>query len=456
MNSSFWLYHFSRHFLPQNTQNISFTNVLNYSFPQYSTINGIHFKKKTIMIELLCRGFLSKMGVLLMKNKIFFVILFLFFSVVLFGEVGEVVLIQPEQDNSAIIIVDTETNSDAYCNSDYSESRRFSPEPFNSENDLTKAVYDANSFMLGINSDLLIQQNLMTLQSLQKLYKTLESTSTINISDYSAGIESVINGEVNLSMIDNSNLFFGIGFENFVVGGFADLYLDSSMDLPAWPFEVIISGNEIGKHYEPFSSTDTVLDSSLSIGGFFGYKADSFTVNLSIGMYGPVLYSDMHRTFEFESSNTAAATALVSGTIYSGFDPKTIEFQDVQDILKNGGWKIDAGFIYGSDYPLFGVDIKNIAITEAQFSKSGQFDAEALFSFDTSATPPATYSADYTKEIQWVDATGTSYKLRPTIAGYFNIPLSESLWTQIHAQNKPISGFSFGAGITAFVGDNFS
>jgi hypothetical protein len=45
------------------------------------------------------------------------------------------------------------------------------------KNDLTKAVYDANSFTFGVNSDLLIQQNLMTLQSLQQLYNTLEKTS---------------------------------------------------------------------------------------------------------------------------------------------------------------------------------------------------------------------------------------------------------------------------------------
>ncbi len=399
---------------------------------------------------------MSKMGVFLMKFRNIFVIFFLFTCIMLFGEVGDVVVIQPEKGDSATIIVDTESDSDYLCDSELNEKKKFSPVPFNSENDLTKAVYDANSFTFGINSDLLIQQNLMALNALQKLYHTLEGTSTIDISDYSSGIESVINGEVNLSLVDNSNLFLGIGFDNFIVGAFADLYIDSSMDLPAWPFEVIISGNEIGKEYEPFSSTDTVLDSSFSAGGFFGYKGDAFTVNLSVGMYGPVMYADMHRTFEFESSNTAAATAVVSGTVYSGFDPKKIEFQDIQDILKNGGWKVDAGFIYGSEYPIFGIDIKNIAITEAQYSKSGQFEAEALFGFDTSETPPATYSADYTKEIQWIDATGTTYKLKPTITGYFNIPISETLWGQVHAQNKPVSGFSFGGGITAFLSDNFS
>lgn len=67
---------------------------------------------------------MSKMGVFLMKIRNIFVIFF-FLCIMLFGEVGDVVVIQPEKGDSATIIVDTESDSDYLCNSELNEKEIF-------------------------------------------------------------------------------------------------------------------------------------------------------------------------------------------------------------------------------------------------------------------------------------------------------------------------------------------
>ena len=396
------------------------------------------------------------------KNFLFlcFLIVVLAFTVfsntqVTINEPGE-----DEQSGEEVVVINTDEvnkggGEEVETSGNFHSYKRRAPVPYYSEMDLGWGIRNASSFLLGVDTDLLIQQNLMTVSSMKQLYDTIKSTDTIDLSKYSEGIKAVIDGEVNISLDENTNLFAGLVFDRLSVGVFGDVTLDSTIDLPAWPFEVIISGNEIGKEYKPYSSTDTVLESTVSLGGFLGYKADTYSVNLNIGKYGPVLHSNMHRQFEFESTNTLSATAVVAGEIYSSFDPKKIEFDDVKSIIKNGGWKVDFGFVYGRDYPVLGLDVKNIAITEAKFTHKADFSAEALFKFDPTETDPATYSTDITDELVWESAKGT-YKAKPTISGFFNLPINDSLWGQLHLQKRPISGFLYGGNVTAFIGNAFS
>jgi len=316
--------------------------------------------------------------------------------------------------------------------------------------EIADTFLNSDSFFIGGNGDVITRQNLLPIMTFKDVFDKYTAGSTIVFSDYKQGIKDILNGVVELSAVSDIQAYTGIVFNNITLGAFIDSSVDSSLEIPSWPFEIIIDGNMIGKTYPTYQSTDTVLDASVSFGLLGGIKGDNYAITIGVGPYGALAYMDAYRHFEFESSDTVSGTVVIDSTIYSTLNLGSFNFDSLKDIATSGGWKADVSFVYGEEYPLFGVSVKDFAFTDSKINYYSDFDVNGSFYYDISSEP--TYTIDYTKKLTW-NKTEKTYRVKPTYAGFFNLKIADNIFIKAHGRYKEIAGFSYGGSIYTFLGD---
>ncbi len=312
------------------------------------------------------------------------------------------------------------------------------------------SFYNSDSFFFSGNMDISVRQNILPLMTLKDIVEKYTAGSTIVISDYTQKIKEILNGVVDLAAISDFGAFTGVVFDKITIGAYVNGSVDSSLELPSWPFEIIIDGNMTGKTYPKYSSTDTVLNSSISYGVLGGFKGDNYALTLGVGPYGALAYSDAYRNFEFESSDTVSGTVVIDTKIYSTLNLGNLNFESLGDIASSGGWKADLSFVYGEEYPLFGVAVKDFAFSDAKLNYSSDFDIYGNFYYAITEQP--TYTIDYTKKLIW-SKTAATYRVKPTYSGFLNFKINDNLFLKLHGKFKDLSGYSYGGSICTFLGD---
>jgi len=319
---------------------------------------------------------------------------------------------------------------------------------FDIDFELLSAFRTSSGFFSQDGFDLRLQQNLLPLSAIGTLFSLNGATPTLL--SFGADIEKVLSGDINLSAIANSDFHFGHTADTFGIGLFMKSDVDSLLFLPEWMAQAIARKTPPANSAYDFSGS--VIDIHVSAGLFAALKFDYFQVAGEIGMYTPILTSHFNTVSNLVSNGaTYAGTVTVDGLLYSSADLGALDlFTIPHTLLTGGGWKADLSVLIGKEKTLAGFSVSNIPITAAKLNYIAPWDLNFEAS-SLSATPTMTT----TEKLIWTPAAHT-YRIKPIIAGFVNVPFSEVGFFQLHGKWRPLSGTDLGGMLNFFVTDGFS
>ncbi len=159
------------------------------------------------------------------------------------------------------------------------------------------------------------------------------------------------------------------------------------MNLPYEMMETLLKGVDIGYYNFEGSIQGIVWDEA----GFgMSGKSGKISWGVNLAMYAilaDLRNSDLKISYnsQFEPT-TIKATTTVHTEIYSSYDLKQMMDSGDFDLFEteNTGFKMDLGFVYGEEYPVFGIALKNLTLVPAKVEYVLQQDESTGFEVDLS------------------------------------------------------------------------
>jgi len=159
------------------------------------------------------------------------------------------------------------------------------------------------------------------------------------------------------------------------------------MNLPYEMMETLLKGVDIGYYNFEGSIQGIVWDEA-----GFGMSGKSGKMNWGVNLAMYAILADL-RNSDFKISynsqfepTTIKATTTVHTEIYSSYDLE--QMMDSGDFdpfeTENTGFKMDLGFVYGEEYPVFGIALKNLTLVPAKVEYVLQQDESTGFEVDLS------------------------------------------------------------------------